>query len=1135
VKCPECQFDNREGAKFCSECGHKFGFSCPKCSTPIRASSKFCDECGCMLESPLVTISEAPEVENPSLQSAIEIKVEDAAPVAGERKHVTVLFTDLIGYTKMSELLDPEDVKDITAQIFDEISKIVGKYDGFIEKFAGDAVMALFGAKEAHEDDPVRAIRTAIEIHNAVKSLSPNYEKKIKQPLSMHTGINTGLVVTGDIDLKKGTHGVAGDTINVASRLSALGKTDEIIVGPSTFRQTEGYFEFQLLEPVAIKGKSASIQIFKFLKAKDRPAKIHRLHGMRADLIGRRVEICKLMDAAQILTKEKKGIVISISGAAGTGKSRLIEEFRSNLDHEQIQWMEGHAYPYSQNIPYHPLIDLLNKTLKIREGDPPSIVKEKVEIGVSSLIGEEINLLPYIGSLFSIGYPEIDEVSPEFWKTQLQKAVQKALATLSQRAPLIICLEDLHWADPSFLELIRLILTDLKLPIFFLCTYRPNISLFTSHQISNIVVPYHNIRLQDLSPTESQVMVESLLRTESIPTTLQQFVQDKIEGNPFYIEEVINSLIELGTLINDNGNWKVLRPITEADISSTIHGVISGRLDRLENDSKRILQEASVIGRSFLYEILIRITDMDSQVDKCLSGLERLDLIKTSAMQPDLEYIFKHALTQEVVYSGVLKKERQRIHERIGFVIEQLFHDKLAEFYETLAFHFKNAQNIDKAVNYLAKSGKKCIRRYAVNEADQFYKQAYEIILKSEIKSQHEKSLLVDTIIEWAFVLYYMGNFRKLHFLLKTHLKLAESINDKSRLGMFYAWYGFTMCNRNLMGQSYKWLKKALEIGEKINDQMIIGYACTWLSWVCSPFGRPNDAITFGERAQAISKKIKDSQYLYFKSLGGLGMTYYMKGNIKKTIEFGEMLNKFGKKKLNIRSQCMGLSIIGDGFELDGNLPEAIKYRENSVKIAADPYYAEFMRAFLGMTYVLDGQIDKAENVFKQGLDFSEKFGVEVIGALSEIFMGLILIAKGRMLNGLNAIKKSQQSCRENQNNFFYYISEYVLGKIYSEIAQPAGSMQISTMLKNLGFLVKNVPLASKKAEYHFNKAIETAKEIGANGYLGLTYLDLGLLHIFKKRRSQAKECLVKAIELFEQNEAEVYLIKAREALASLS
>jgi len=323
----------------------------------------------------------------------------------------------------MSEKLDPEDVKDITTLIFDEISKIVTKYDGFIEKFAGDAVMALFGAKKAHEDDPVRAIHAAREIHKVVNSLSPKYEEIIEQPLSMHTGINTGLAVTGDVNLAKGTHGVAGDTLNVAARLSALGNAGEILVGQDTFYQAEGYFDFKELEPASLKGKSAPVRIYKVLAQKEHPIKIHRLRGYKAELIGRPVEMKQLAEAARKL-KDGTGAVFSIYGNAGTGKSRLIQEFKASLNLDETQWLEGQAYPYSQNIPYSPLINLLSRSLQIEEGNPPEEIKEKVEAGLGILIGGNPDLIPYVGSLFSLNYPEIEDVSPEHWKAQLQKAVK---------------------------------------------------------------------------------------------------------------------------------------------------------------------------------------------------------------------------------------------------------------------------------------------------------------------------------------------------------------------------------------------------------------------------------------------------------------------------------------------------------------------------------------------------------------------------------------------------------------------------------------------------------------------------------------------------------------------------------------
>ena len=301
MKCPRCQFENREGLTFCEECGAKFELRCPNCKTEIPIGRKFCGKCGHNLKYAKELSNLSSEPETPPLKPTDEKLTSDATPITGERKHITVLFSDLIGYTAISERLGPEEAKEITTRIFNEISKIISKYEGFIEKYAGDAVMGLFGAIKAHEDDPIRAIQAAREIHSYVESISPQYEKRIKQPLSMHTGINTGLVVTGEINLEKGTHGVMGDTVNVASRLSGLGKSGEILVGRDTYSQAEGYFEFEDLGHLEIKGKELPIRVYKTLTPKEQPVKKHRLHGLRAELIARIVEMEQLAEAVQNL------------------------------------------------------------------------------------------------------------------------------------------------------------------------------------------------------------------------------------------------------------------------------------------------------------------------------------------------------------------------------------------------------------------------------------------------------------------------------------------------------------------------------------------------------------------------------------------------------------------------------------------------------------------------------------------------------------------------------------------------------------------------------------------------------------------------------------------------------------------
>jgi len=566
VKCPKCQTENKEEAKFCKKCGTKLEFACPSCGHRCEEDSLFCEKCGQRLEE-------------------ASAKQREAAGAEGERKYVTVLFSDLSGYTSMSEKLDPEEVKEIMSRIFGEIAQVVTRYEGFIEKFIGDAVVAFFGVPLAHEDDAIRAIKAAREIHEVVAAMSPEVEKRTEKHISMHTGINTGLVVTGQVSIEKGTHGLAGDAINVASRLSSLAKAGEILVGHDTYRQAEGHFTFENLEPAILKGKTEPVQVHKLVSLKERPVTIHRLSGLKADLIGRKAELTQLREAFQQLM-QGKGRIFSICGDAGTGKSRLIEEFKNSLDLEGIQWIEGHAYAYSQNMPYFPLIDLLSRALRIEEGDPPEQVKEKVELGIERLIGKKESIVPFVGSLYSLRYPEIEDVSPEFWKSGLQDAIQTILSALAKKAPTIFFHEDLHWADPSFVELLRKALMEIRQPAIVLCVYRPTFSLFTSHQISSMGKVYQEIRLQDLSLSEAEDMLESLLKTESIPSDLKRFIQGKAEGNPFYLEELINSLIESEALVQDNGSWKIIRTIAESDISPTIHGLISGRLDRLEKKNK---------------------------------------------------------------------------------------------------------------------------------------------------------------------------------------------------------------------------------------------------------------------------------------------------------------------------------------------------------------------------------------------------------------------------------------------------------------------------------------------------------------------------------------------------------------------
>jgi class 3 adenylate cyclase/tetratricopeptide (TPR) repeat protein len=1133
MQCPKCQFENREGVDFCEECGAKLELECPNCDAKIPLGRKFCGKCGYSLSESIETASlKESEQDTQFPESPPEETVPTQIAAEGERKHVTVLFSDLTGYTAMSEKLDPEEVKEITSRIFGEITNIVASYDGFIEKYAGDAVMAIFGVPQAHEDDPIRAVKVARKIHELVDAISPEVEKKIGQSISMHTGINTGLVVTGEVDMERGTHGIAGDTINLASRLSNLAKPGEILVNVDTCRQVEGHFICEYRETTTVKGKADPVDVHQVLSQRDKPLTIRRLSGLRADLIGRDVEMAELSEAVENL-QQGKGRIFSICGAAGTGKSRLVEEFKAQLDLDRIQWLEGHAYAYSQSIPYFPLVDLLNRLLHIEEKHPPEKVRNKVESGLGSLVSNQQDIIPYVGHLYSLNYPEVDDISPEHWKSRLQTAILAILSALADKAPTVFFLEDLHWADPSFVELLRRACLEIRQPVIVLCAYRPTFSLFTGHQVSNIGNYYHDIQLQNLSLSVAQNMLASLLKTETIPPDLKHWVNSKAEGNPFYLEELVNSLIESDTLIRDNGSWKLTRPLIESDIPSSLHGLISGRLDRLERQTKRILQEASVIGRDFLYEILKRITELEASIDGELGHLERLDLIRTRSLQPDLEYMFKHALTQEIVYNSLLKKQRREIHEQIALVMEGLFQDRLSEFYETLAFHFARGRSIAKAVDYLVKSGEKSLARYAVEEAHQYFKTAYDILASKEVMSEEEKIILIDILNSWGHAYYYLGEINEFVDLFSTHQILVKSLYDKARAGMFYVWLGVALFMAGKPNDSYAYLYKGLELGENAGHQKAIGYACTWLTWACAELGLFAEGLDFGERAQKMAESFTSDQYLFFKSLGGICFINFFKGDANRIFEGAKRLLEYGERNANNRSKVFGHWMKAFGHIVAGDMKSSQKSNEKAIEVALDPAYAQFPKSTLGNAYFVDGQLQQAENVLQSSLNFCEKHGMGLLSVVCQLFLAPVLIARGHMTQGKEQLEKVRKTFHKNQRRAWYALSEYFLGEVNSQIATgPKPDLPI--IAKNIGFLVKNVPFATKKAEEHFNKAIESFKKIGANSFLGQSYLSLGLLYKASKRTDQSKQCILEAINIFKECEAEVYLKQANEALESL-
>jgi class 3 adenylate cyclase len=685
--------------------------------------SKFCNACGKKLGEP----SESKE----------------AKPVIdGERKQVTVLFSDLSGYTAMSERLDPEEVKEIMSRVFGEIAQVVTKYEGFLEKFIGDAVVAFFGIPKTHEDDPIRAIQAAKEIHCKIEAMSSQFERRIGKHLGMHTGINTGLVVTGEVDLERGIHGVVGDTINLASRLSELAKAGEIYIGQDTYRRAKGYFNFERLEPCRVKGKDEPLSVFRVLESKEKTEHIGGggIQLIRSPLVGRNVEFMAIKGCLNRLLDGQGGI-LSIIGEAGMGKSRLMAEIRNSLakmkDGVSIQWWEGHTLSFGHAISYWPFREILRQYAGITEDDSETDAWEKLERRITAIFSAETaEILPYIASLITLEvkgeYAEkVKYLDGEAMGRQVFLASWRFFERLAQNTPVMLVFEDLHWADESSTLLLEHLLPLVKrVPLLFCGVSRLDPKTPAARLRETAVKDYERryteIRLAPLSPTETTQLMHNLLKIENLSLHISEKIVNKSEGNPFFLEEIIRSLMDARVVVLNpvTGSWRATAEIETIIIPDTIKGVIMARLDRLDADLKQVLRMASVIGRSFLYRILRAVAEADRELDQHLLELQGLELIREKQLIPEVEYIFKHALVQEATYESLLLKKRRELHERVGQAIEVLFTDRLEEFYSLLAYHYARAEAWEKAHGYLLKTGDQAGRVAADTEALAHYRQA---------------------------------------------------------------------------------------------------------------------------------------------------------------------------------------------------------------------------------------------------------------------------------------------------------------------------------------------------------------------------------------------------------------------------
>jgi class 3 adenylate cyclase/tetratricopeptide (TPR) repeat protein len=738
MKCPKCQFDNREGAKFCKECGSKVELQCPSCGFQYEPGCKFCDECGHDLRAS----KEAPPIDLDQPQSYTPKFLADKiltsrSSIEGERKLVTVFFADVANYTSMSEKLDPEEVHQIMDGCFKILMEEIHRYEGTINQFTGDGVMALFGAPVAHEDHAQRACHAALSIQRAVGDYGEKVRKDTGAEFKMRIGLNSGPVIVGSIgdDLRM-DYTAVGDTTNLAARIQQITKPGQIYVSEETHHIIRDYFQDKLAEETTLKGKAQPQRIYHMIS--ERPGVTTRFQaGMVrgiTDLVGRRPEMETLMGALE-RAKEGEGQVVDIVGEAGVGKSRLVYEFQRMFE-EDVIFLTGNCMQYGRNINFLTVIDIVKGAFGIEEGltekEVGNLIEEKATEGLTQMI-------PFYRSLLSLNVddPKFNALEPEGRKFGTFEAVKDLLFSLNKQKPVVVFLDDVHWIDniseALFSYFARCIIDQRSL---MFSAYRPEGSPPWAQGAH-----YQRLGIETLSSGSSVKLIRNMLHVPTLEPELEKKIVEKTEGNPFFVEEIVRELLDRGDLVKSGDQYICKLSVDQCEIPNTVHGVLAARMDRLSEDLKRTMQVASVIGRDFAFRLLKSIMELGEELRAQMTNLVGLEVLYEKALYPELEYIFKHALTQEVAYESLLKQRRQEIHGRIAQAIEELYADRLEDHYESLAHHYELSGNAEKAVTYLILAGEKSNQIGAVQAACEFLEKAQKISEKANLSLSAERDV----------------------------------------------------------------------------------------------------------------------------------------------------------------------------------------------------------------------------------------------------------------------------------------------------------------------------------------------------------------------------------------------------------
>jgi class 3 adenylate cyclase/tetratricopeptide (TPR) repeat protein len=1139
MRCHRCSHDNPEEAKFCGECGSRLERVCPSCGTGNPPANRFCHRCG----QPLV-LSPVPESRFASPQRytpryLAEKILSSRTALEGERKQVTVLFADVSGFTSISEQLDPEEVHRLMNRAFELMLDEIHRYEGTVNQFLGDGLMALFGAPVAHEDHAQRAVHAALDIQRVLQGYQAELQRTQEITFRIRLGLNTGLVVVGSIgDNLRMDYTAVGDTTNLAARMLSLAEPGQILIAEETHKLVHGYFVTRPLGEQTIKGKVQPVGVYEVVRTRGLRTRIdvEAERGL-TPFVSRERELA-ILEERWAESQAGRGQVVFLMGEAGIGKSRLLLEFRRRLEGEPVTWLTGRCVSFGREIAHLPIIELLKHNFGVEEADDDATISANIERGMSAL-GEELRpAIPYVKYLLSVdsGDEAVLRMDVQQRRVKLFETLRAMTLRGAEIRPLVLAVEDLHWIDKTSEELLLYLADSIAAArVLLLLTYRPGYqNLFGERTYFSRLV------LRTLSEQESTRLAEGMLATSELPSELRDLIVRKAEGNPFFVEEVLKALLEVGALRRQNGHYQLAKQLSELDVPDTVQDVIMARIDRLEESPKRALQLASVIGREFTVRLLDRISDLQSRVERFLQELKVLEFIYERSLYPELAYMFKHALTHDVAYNSLLLQRRKALHRVVAMAIEELYADRLAEYYEMLAYHYERGEVWGKALEYLLRAGQKAQQAYANQEALAHYSRALEVCAR--LGTTVEPSTLLTLYACKAAVHFLMSELLPSAEAYQRMLEVARQLGNKPREAeAFYQ-----------MGVSFLWaheFEKALECADQaralalaVDDKQSLAGSLWLTGKVHFMTSNLSQGVRCFEEGLRISRGAGD-KFLEGYNLFELGLLHNWQGKYEQALHLEEQGMTLGRAHNLAYILCWtvwagGLAHCGNG-EYDtamALLQEALKLSAQLGDKVAKPRILNSLGWMYGELYNLEAAL----RYNREAAEASYTIGEPELICYAEINLGTDYLRLGDLEQAQRYLdevhRASQQRKRWGDEWMKWRYLQYLyhsLGELQLARGDPDQALvfaeeclklaEPTSTKKNLvkGWRLQGQAFCARgrlvEAEEALHTALTIAQEIGNPPQLWKTYQALGELGERKGETDQARSAYATALQVIEE------------------